>query len=181
MISLAQLETARLHLRPWARADRDPFAALNADRRVMEFLPGVLSHAESDALIDRIEAHFSTYGFGLWAVEVCDGGGFAGFVGLSIPRHAFAFSPCVEVGWRLAYPYWGQGYATEAAVAALSFGFSDRGFGEIVSFTVADNWRSRRVMERIGMVHDASDDFDHPLFRAGHRLRRHVLYRKAGC
>lgn len=123
-----------------------------------------------------MEAHFQEHGFGLWAVEIPGVATFAGFVGLSVPRFEAHFTPCVEIGWRLAAPYWGRGYATEGARAALEFGFDHLHLDQIVSFTVPDNVRSRRVMEKIGMTHDPADDFDHPNLPEGHRLRRHVLY-----
>ena len=171
-----RLTTERLILRRWRPADWRPFAALNADVRVMEYFPGVFSRAESDALARRIDEHFDRHGFGLWAVEVPGVTAFAGFVGLSIPGFAAHFTPCVEVGWRLAEEYWGRGYATEGARAALAFGFRELGLREIVSFTVPENFRSRRVMEKIGMTHDPADDFDHPGVPG---RPRHVLYRLA--
>jgi len=140
----------------------------------MEFLPAI-SAEESDASAERIARHFDAHGFGLWAVDITGVTPFAGFVGLSIPKFDAPFMPCVEIGWRLAPGYWGHGYATEAARAALSFGFEHVKLEEIVSFTVPANHRSRRVMERIGMVRDPDGDFD----RADlpERLRRHVLYK----
>jgi RimJ/RimL family protein N-acetyltransferase len=170
-----ELRTDRLVLRRWLPSDREPFAALNADPRVMEYLPGVLSRAESDAFVERIEQHFAGLGFGLWAVEIPGTAALAGFVGLAVPQFSAHFTPCVEVGWRLAAEHWGHGYAAEAARAALAFGFSEAGLREIVSFTVPENLRSRRVMDRIGMSHDPADDFDHPTLPE--HLRRHVLYR----
>jgi RimJ/RimL family protein N-acetyltransferase len=170
------LRTERLLLRRWQDSDREPFAALNADRRVMEFLPALLSRKESDAMIDRLEAHFDQHGFGFWAVET-DDGSCAGFVGLSVPRFETSFTPCVEIGWRLGAQHWGRGYATEGAQAALAFGFERVGLKEILSFTVPSNIASRRVMEKIGMTCDRADDFDHPSLAIGHRLRRHVLHR----
>jgi len=143
----------------------------------MEHFPAVLSRAESDAAVERIEAHFAKHGFGLWAVEIPGVTSFAGFIGLSIPSFQAHFTPCVEVGWRLARDHWGKGYATEGAHAALAFGFERLKLDEIVSFTPVSNLRSQRVMERIGMTHAPSDDFDHPLLPDGHVLRRHVLYR----
>lgn len=175
--ALPQLRTERLLLRRWRDDDRAPFAALNADPRVTEFLPAPLSRADSDALVDRIEAHFAARGFGLWAVEVPGEIPFAGFVGLAVPAFEAAFTPCVEVGWRLAAACWGHGYASEGARAALAFGFAQLALAEIVSFTVPANVRSRRVMERLGMTRDPADDFDHPALPDGHPLRRHVLYR----
>jgi len=164
-------------LRQWLPADRAPFAALNADPRVIEYLPGPLSREESDALVASIEAHIDRYGFGLWAVEIGKAASFAGFVGLSVPRFDAHFTPCVEIGWRLSAQHWGHGYATEAARAVLGIGFAELGLEEIVSFTVQANERSRRVMQRVGMSHDRADDFNHPLLPDRHPLRRHVLYR----
>jgi RimJ/RimL family protein N-acetyltransferase len=155
-----------------------PFARLNADARVVEFLPKPLTREESDARADQIEAHFQQHGFGLWAVEIPGVTPFAGFVGLSIPRFEAHFTPCVEIGWRLDADHWNRGYATEGARAALDFGFRWLGLQEIVSFTVPGNLRSRRVMEKIGMIRSPDDDFDHPLLPEGHPLRRHVLYRR---
>ena len=172
-----ELRTERLRLRGWTSSDLVPFAALNADPRVMEYFPAPLSREQTRALVARIEAHFDEHGFGLWAVEVPGVTPFAGFVGLSVPRFKAHFTPCVEIGWRLAAEYWGRGYATEAAAEALRFGFETLSLREIVSFTVPANLRSRRVMERIGMVHDPAGDFDHPALPEGHPLRRHVLYR----
>jgi RimJ/RimL family protein N-acetyltransferase len=174
---MQQLGTERMLLRPWRIEDRQPFAALNADPRVMEHFPKLLSREESDELVARIEAHLVEHGFAQWAVEIPGVTSFAGFVGLSIPRFEARFTPCVEIGWRLAVEHWGHGYATEGARAALEFGFNQLGLAEILSFTVPANLRSRRVMEKIGMTHDPADDFDHPLLAPGHRLRRHVLYR----
>lgn len=174
----SEIRTDRLLLRRWRPEDREPFAALNADPRVTEFL-GALSREESDALAARIEAGFEQRGYGSWAVEVRGGAAFAGFVGLSVPRFEAHFAPCVEIGWRLAAQHWGHGYATEGARAALAFGFGTLGLEEIVAFTAPRNVRSRRVMEKIGMTYDPADDFDHPLLPEGHPLRRHVLYRIA--
>ncbi len=177
--SLPELETPRLRLRLWRPEDRAAFAALNADPRVVEFLPGPLSRAESDAVADRIAAHFAEHGFGLWAVEIPGVASFAGFIGLARPRFTAPFTPCVEIGWRLAAEHWGRGYATEGARAALAFGLERLGLAEIVSLTVPENQRSRRVMEKLGLTRDPAEDFDHPLLPEGHLLRRHVLYRAA--
>jgi len=143
----------------------------------MEHFPGVLAREESDAFAGRIEAHFQERGFGLWAVEVPGEASFIGFVGLSVPRFEAHFMPAVEVGWRLDRPYWGRGFATEAARASVADGFERIGLEEIVSFTIPTNLPSRRVMERLGMTRDEADDFEHPAIPIGHRMRRHVLYR----
>jgi RimJ/RimL family protein N-acetyltransferase len=171
------LTTPRLLLRPWRDTDLPAFAALNADPRVMEFFPKPLAAAESDELAAGIRANGESHGFGLWAVEISGGAAFIGYVGLNTPRFEARFTPCVEIGWRLAYEHWRNGYAIEAARAAARFAFEQLGLNEIVSFTVPENVRSRRVMERLGMAHNPDDDFEHPVLPAGHRLRRHVLYR----
>jgi RimJ/RimL family protein N-acetyltransferase len=171
------ITTARLRLRHWLDSDLLPFAAMNADPQVMEHFPALLSREESDAGVGRIKAHFERHGFGLWAVEIPGVTPFAGFIGLSIPSYETPFTPCVEIGWRLAADYWGRGYATEGARAALAVGFDQLRLDEIVSFTATGNLASRRVMEKIGMVRDPADDFDHPTIAVGHPIRRHVLYR----
>jgi ribosomal-protein-alanine N-acetyltransferase len=177
MANTPELHTPRLLLRAWRDDDGQPFARLNADPRVMEHFPATLTAAESDALVERIGAHFAAHGFGLWAVEIPGVTPFAGFVGLSVPAFDAHFTPCVEIGWRLGTEHWGRGYASEGARAALEFAFRSVGLFEVVSFTVPANLRSRRVMERLGMRHSPADDFDHPQLPAEHRLRRHVLYR----
>jgi RimJ/RimL family protein N-acetyltransferase len=128
-------------------------------------------------MIDRIGRHFAERGFGLWAAELPGAAPFIGFVGLAVPRFEAPFTPCVEIGWRLARAHWGHGYVTEAGRAALHHGFTALGLDQIYSFTVPANVRSRAVMERLGLRHFPQEDFDHPLFAEGHPLRRHVLYR----
>jgi RimJ/RimL family protein N-acetyltransferase len=165
-------------MRRWRPADREPFAAMNADREVMEFFAAPLSPQESDVLIAKIEAGFERDGFGLWALEVRGTSEFVGFTGLAVPAFEAHFTPAVEVGWRLTRAAWGSGYATEAGRAALAFGFHEAGLDEVVSFTSIGNVRSRAVMERLGMTHDPADDFEHPDIREGDPLRHHVLYRR---
>jgi RimJ/RimL family protein N-acetyltransferase len=172
-----EIVTPRLRLRLWQDRDAEPFAAMNADPRVREYFSGVQTRAESDASIGRIRAHFEKYGFGAWAVELLERPGLIGCAGLTHPMFVAPCGRCVEIGWRFAFDQWGQGYATEAARAALAVGFDAIGLDEIVSFTSVGNLRSRRVMEKIGLSHDPADDFDHPLLPAGDRLTRHVLYR----
>ncbi|MFO7603058.1 MAG: GNAT family N-acetyltransferase [Gammaproteobacteria bacterium] len=176
MAQLIEIDTDRLRLRQWCPADREPFAMLNSDPGVMEFFPGLLSRAESDALADRCQALISERGWGFWAVTPRDTGEFIGFVGLHIPTDTLPFSPCVEVGWRLAAKYWGKGYATEAARAALGVGFERLALAEIVSFTCLGNIRSRAVMQRLGM-HDTGTTFAHPNIPVGNALREHCLYK----
>lgn len=172
-----EFRTERLLLRRWRPEDRDAFAALNADPVVMEYFPATLSRLESDKVADRIAENFADRGFGLWAVEIPGAVPFIGFVGLSVPRYVTPFTPCVEIGWRLARAWWGAGYASEAARAALRQGFEKLGLAEIVSFTAIQNVRSQAVMQRIGMRHRPDESFDHPVLEEGHPLRRHVLYR----
>jgi RimJ/RimL family protein N-acetyltransferase len=177
MNGIPTLSSGRICLRPWREADRDAFAALNADPRVMEFFRSTLRRNESDALADGIETHLRERNYGLWALEVPGVAPFIGFTGLHYAQFSAPFTPCVEIGWRLAYDYWGHGYATEAARMALAHGFGPLALGEIVSFTSVTNLRSRAVMERLGMRRDPADDFDRPALPEGHPLRKHVLYR----
>jgi ribosomal-protein-alanine N-acetyltransferase len=172
-----ELSTERLVLRAWRESDREPFAALNADPVVMEHFPAPLARVESDGMVDRILDRWARGRPSLWAVEVPGVAPFVGFVGLLEPEFDAAFTPCVEIGWRLAARHWGRGYATEAAREALAHGFTALALDQIVSFTVPANQRSRQVMERLGMRRDPSEDFDHPNVAVGHPLRRHVLYR----
>lgn len=175
-----RFETTRLVLRPWNPEDVEPFARMNADPRVMHHFPGTLSRAESDAFFDIVQRRFHDYGYGLWAVDRKDSGEWIGFVGLVYrPETEFAtsFAPCHEIGWRLRAEHWGQGFAPEAARVVLGFAFETLRLEEVVSFTIPGNLSSRRVMEKIGMRHDPTGDFDHPNLPPGHALRPHVLYR----
>jgi RimJ/RimL family protein N-acetyltransferase len=172
-----ELRSARLVLRRWRDAHLAPFARMNADPEVMQHFPARLSRDESDALARRFDARFDEQGFGVWALEIAATGEFIGFCGLNIPSFEAHFTPAVEVGWRLARPHWGQGYATESARAALAFAFEHVGLQEVVSFTTRANERSRAVMRRLGMTHDPADDFDHPRLAPEHPQRPHVLYR----
>lgn len=172
------METERLILRRWKADDFEPFAALNNDPTVMEFFPALLTPGQSRDMIAMIEDHFQREGFGLWALEVKGTAEFAGFVGLNKPTFKTNFTPCVEIGWRLAHRFWGKGYAPEAARAVLKAGFEVFELDEIVSFTAAVNHRSIRVMEKIGMASDPAENFNHPRLADGHPLQLHVLYRK---
>jgi 3-dehydroquinate dehydratase/shikimate dehydrogenase len=170
------LRTKRLVLRPWREQDHEPFAALNADPRVMEWFPAPMTAVESNAVADRIEAHFHEAGWGLWAIELPDAEPFIGFVGLN-PSDSTLGYPSVEIGWRLAAAHWGHGYAPEAALEALRFGFDELHLDEIVAFTSVRNQKSRRVMTKIGMTYNPDDDFDHPRLPKLSPLSRHALYR----
>ena len=174
--AMLELTTPRLLLRHWRPEDLEPFAALNADPEVMRYFPAALTTAESDQFAARVQANLAHQGWGLWAVEIVGHAPFIGFVGLNRTHFDAPFTPAVEVGWRLARPYWGHGYATEAAAASLTFGFDQLCLEEIVSFTASVNDASRRVMQRLGMLNHPADDFDHPDVPDG-PLRRHVLYR----
>ena len=174
---ISDLHTERLLLRRWRATDKEPFAQLNADPVVMEYFPSALDRTESDAFADRIHVGFINNGYGLWTVELPGEAEFIGYVGLAPAHFEAHFTPAVEVGWRLARNYWGRGFASEAARAALGDGFSRVGVDEIVSFTVPANVRSVKVMERLGMTRNPADDFDHPRLPVGHHLRGHVLYR----
>jgi RimJ/RimL family protein N-acetyltransferase len=171
------LETERLILRRWKDSDREPFAAMNADARVMEFFPDTLTREESDELIENIESHFDNRGFGLFATELKAESQLIGFIGLHVASFQAHFTPCVEIGWRIAVPYWGKGLATEGSREVIRFAFDRLKLENLVSFTVPENVASRRLMEKLGMTHNPAEDFDHPKLPPGHRLRRHVLYR----
>lgn len=171
------IRTKRLVLRAWHEEDFKLFAQMNSDPRVMEYFPAILNPQESDDLAKRLSAKLQEQGWGLWAVSVPGISDFIGFIGLSEPSFNAHFTPAVEVGWRLAYDFWGKGYATEGALEALKYGFETLNLNQIVSFTATQNHRSIKVMKTIGLHHDPMDDFDHPKLAEGHILRRHVLYR----
>jgi ribosomal-protein-alanine N-acetyltransferase len=174
---MTDLSTPRLWLRQWRARDREAFARLNADPVVMQFMAGCLTRAKSDLFVREAAAEITRQGWGLWAVESRASSAFIGFVGLRTPSFEAPFTPCVEIGWRLERASWGKGFATEAGHECLRFAFETLALPEVVSFTVPANLRSRAVMERLGMTRVADGDFDHPRMPAGHRLRRHVLYR----
>jgi RimJ/RimL family protein N-acetyltransferase len=170
------LTTARLVLRPFEEADRQPFFELNTQPLVVESLGVAASRVESDAMIDRYTAELAREGWGFWAVSEIGSEALIGMVGLHRVPPWLPCAPSVEVGWRLHPDSWGHGYATEAARAALDAGFA-AGMAEIVAYTTTRNLRSQAVMRRVGMVRDPADDFDHPSLSEDSPLRRHVLYR----
>lgn len=171
------VETKRLILRRWRPEDLDAFAEMNADPRVMEYFLAPHTRAETENMMSVMNGKMDQYGFGFWAAELKVTGELTGFIGINVPSYPLPFSPCVEVGWRLAHRFWGQGLAPEGALACLDYGFVQLKLPEIVAFTATGNLKSRRVMEKIGMTYDARDDFDNPRVPEGHPLRRHVLYR----
>lgn len=171
------IKTNRLILRPWQENDLEPFAKLNADSRVMEYFPSVKTFEESVKEYEAILEQFKKHGYGWWAVSELNKNNFIGFIGLRYIDFPASFTPAVEIAWRLAYDYWGKGYATEGANASLKYGFKVLKLTEIISFTSNPNFRSQAVMKRIGMHHNPEDDFDHPKLSEGHPLRRHILYR----
>jgi len=176
-VPAAILETPRLRLRGWTAQDLDPWCELNADPRVCEFFPFPFPRERSLALAATIREELEQRGYGWWIAEIKESGTFAGSIALIEVSFEAHFTPATEIGWRLAYEHWGNGYATEGAAAALRFAFEVLGLREVVAMTAVDNVRSRRVMERLGMTHDPRDDFDHPRLPKGHPLERHVLYR----
>ncbi len=177
MASGPTIETERLVLRRWSDQDRDGFAALNADPEVMEHFPGILAREESDQLLNQFERHFEEFGFGLWAVETRWSPRLVGFAGLAVPTFRTHFTPAVEIGWRFARAEWGNGFATEAAKAALDFGFDEADLEDVLSWTVPANERSQEVMIRLGMSRAPELDFDHPRLLDDARLRHHIVYR----
>ena len=176
---IIETDTTRLRLRQWRDSDLAPFFELACDPLVMEFLLPLPTRADSDAAVARTRSRIAENGWGFWAVEHRESGEFMGFTGLNSPAAELPFSPCVEIGWRFARRWWGHGYASEAARAALQVGFEQLGLQEIVAFTAWNNTRSAAVMQRIGMKEDIDGAFDHPLVPEGHALRRHRLYRIA--
>ncbi|WP_160119714.1 GNAT family N-acetyltransferase [Rhodovarius lipocyclicus] len=174
------IETARLRLRPWREEDRPALAAMNADPQVMRHFPATLTRAESDAFLDGMTLRIARDGYGFWAVERREAPGVIGLCGLvrilwpAIPW-ADPADPPVEIGWRFMAAHQRQGYAGEAARAALAHGFGPLGLKEIVAFTVPANERSWGLMERLGMRADGR--FQHPRLAEGHPLREHLLYR----
>lgn len=171
------VSTPRLLLRPWRDADREPWAAMSVDPEVMTYFPATLTREESDAFVDRAQQGFAERGWGWFAIEERASGAFVGVAGLAPVRFEAPFTPAVEIGWRLAREAWGQGFATEAARASVTFAFDELGLDEVVALAVPSNERSLAVMRRLGMTHDPADDFAHPLVPDDHPLRGCVLYR----
>ncbi|CDZ80213.1 hypothetical protein BN1013_00719 [Candidatus Rubidus massiliensis] len=171
------IETNRLLLRPWKTSDLIPFARMNRDTNVMEYFPSLLSEEESNAFAYQIMQHFDLHGYGFWAVSEKTGCPFIGFIGLRLDTFEAPFTPAVEIGWRLASAYWNKGYGTEGALAALQYGFKQLNLKEIIAFTPTINSRSRKLMEKIGLVHNPKDDFINPKLPEGHVLSQNVLYR----
>lgn len=171
------LQTRRLRLRLWQDHDLLPYVALNADTRVTEFLPGPVTPDQARQFFNAQNALYVSHRCCFFAAELESSGELAGFIGMKYQDFAAPFAPCFEIGWRLGSRFWGQGLATEGARAVVAYGFEALGVDEIVSFTVPANLRSRRVMERIGMAHDANGDFAHPALPRDHPLSPHVLYR----
>ena len=172
---MPQIETERLILREWKSEDLAPFTLMNEDPKVMEYFLSPLTEMETVAMVERIREHFTKHGFGLFACTLKETSEFMGFVGLSVPTFETSFTPCVEIGWRLSCSAWGKGYATEAALAVLKFGFEECKLQEILSWTAPANARSRNVMEKIGLTQEGN--FDHPKVPEGHPFKSHVLYR----
>lgn len=171
------IETERLILRTWQDDDADEYFRINQDPKVIELLRGPLTMAEVEEFISSMNQLFNEVGYTLWAAQDKLSGKLIGFIGLEPVPWESHFTPCVEIGWRLGSAYWGKGYATEGAKAALKFGFETIGLQEIVSFTVPENVRSIRVMEKIGMKRDVTGDFAHPKLALDHKLSKHILYR----
>jgi RimJ/RimL family protein N-acetyltransferase len=173
---MTEINTERLIMRGWRESDLAPWAAMNADPEVRQFLGPVLTFQQSSAWVLNFQDDLDRYGYGFWAVEVRESGQFIGFTGLQLVDDEMPVSG-VEAGWRLARAAWGHGYATEAALGALAYGFDAMGLQEILAVTMAANSRSQALMRRIGMTTDPAEDFDDPDVDAV-PLRRHVVYRK---
>lgn len=172
-----ELRTERLLLRTWQPADLRGFAALNGDPQVMQHFPSVMSRSQSDAMARRMQAHFVQFGFGYWLLERHEQPGLIGVLGLQQVAFAAPFTPAVEIGWRIQQAHWRQGYALEAARAVLACAFNRLQLEQVLAFTVPANVPSQALMQRLGMQHAPSEDFQHPLLPPGHPLRSHLLYR----
>ncbi len=176
MPAIIEIETKRLKLRQWKVEDRPSFASINADPDVMRYFPRMLSAKESDYMVQRHQRLIAERGWGFWALEMIKERKFIGFVGLNSPDYDLPFTPCVEIGWRLAREHWGQGYATEAAKASLGIAFDKLNLSEVYSFTPVSNTKSLAVMERLGM-NNTNKNFNHPKIPGNSPLREHVLYK----
>ena len=176
MTEIIELKTGRLRLRQWKQEDYPAFAKLNADPEVMKYYPEMLNEKDSNDMAQRFEALLAYRGWGFWVVEKLDEKKFMGFVGLHEPTYDLPVTPCVEIGWRLAREYWGQGYASEAAKASLEVAFKKLDLPEVYSFTSVLNKKSQAVMEKLGMV-NMKQNFDHSMILEDSPLREHVLYK----
>jgi RimJ/RimL family protein N-acetyltransferase len=176
MIQSIEFETERLSVRQWRDSDREPFAALCSDPKVMEFMGTLHDRATSDGRIDKWSARIQEVGWGVWAVELKQGGEFIGFTGLQVPAEGHPFLPCVELGWRLAAAHWGRGYATEAANGVLRVAFDALALPELIATTAVGNRRSSEVMKRLGM-RGPELTFQLPRVPEDNLLGRHVLFR----
>jgi RimJ/RimL family protein N-acetyltransferase len=174
---MTELRTERLLLRRWRDSDREPFFLINSDPRVMEFYPKPFTRNESDDVMDRYETSFNENGFGRFAVERCSDAVFLGMAGILTATHPARQETFIDIGWRLSSDYWGHGFATEAARTIVRHAFEDLNLDALVALAAAANVRSVRVMQKLGMAHNPSDDFDEPQFPIGHPARHHVLYR----
>jgi 3-dehydroquinate dehydratase / shikimate dehydrogenase len=172
-----QLESERCILRQWKDEDLSIFTKMNQDPLVMEFFPATLTASQSKKLAENIQQELQTKPYGLWAVELKKGHSFIGFAGLHEQNFEAPFCPCIELGYRLDPSFWGHGFATECGKTIFRYAFETVQLEEVVSFTFIHNFRSRKVMERLGMTHNPEDDFMHPKLAAQDPLRPHVLYR----
>jgi RimJ/RimL family protein N-acetyltransferase len=176
MPEIIEIQTDRLIMRQWNKEDYSAFAEMNADQDVMEFYPDILTIEQSNAMAQKIESEILVKGWGFWAVELKNNKSFIGFVGLHEPGYKLPMSPCIEIGWRLAKEYWGNGYATEAGKAALDTAFKKLKLAEVYSFASVSNKKSQAVMERINMI-NTNNNFEHPIIPKNNPLREHVLYK----
>ena len=176
MLKMNYLKTPRLNLRQWRTDDCPLFAELTSDPEVMRYFPATLDRVSSDALVSFFQTSITHYGWGFWAAEITETAEFIGFIGINQPTQQLPFSPCVEIGWRLAKQFWGKGYASEGASACLKFAFEELALTEVVSMTPLLNHRSEKVMQRIGML-DTKQNFIYPTIPEGHKLAEHVLYK----
>lgn len=169
------IETERLGLRQWCESDKTPFAQMNSDQEVMRYFPSTRTPEQSNLLVERLSQAIDHLGYGFWAVERKDNKEFVGFIGINYSASGLPFAPCVDIGWRLAKPHWGQGFATEGALASLDYAFTAANLEKVLSITPTTNAPSENVMRKIGM-HKCSENFAHPEVPKEHALSEHVLY-----
>lgn len=167
-------KSERLGFRNWQKSDYEPFATMNMDEMVTEFFPSCLTAEQSYSMIERMKLHYEENGTTFFAVDELESGSFIGFIGMVIPRFDAFFTPCHEIGWRLAQPFWNKGYATEGAKAVLNYGFNTLNLDVINAITSIPNIKSAHIMKKIGM--EKIGEFDHPQLPKGHVLERHVVY-----
>jgi len=142
----------------------------------MEFIGPLMDIAEAERIVTGQILNQRLFGHCFWPIERRLDSAFLGFCGVQLGPVDTPIEGRIEIGWHLVHDSWGQGYAREAAVASLAWGFANLPIDAIWSMTVPANTRSWGLMERLGMVRHPDLDFDHPAFPSGHELSTHITY-----